>query len=163
MENQSNLSAPIYVASSWRNPAQPAAVHILRRYGLNVYDFREPRPGEKGFAWSDIDPAWKSWTPEAFIQGLDHGIALRGYGSDWCAMKEAGACVLLMPCGRSAHLEAGYFVGAGKPLHIVLSDGEPELMYLMAREVPGGRIWPGLHCLPDVAEALGGQEPPADA
>jgi hypothetical protein len=41
-----------------------------------------------------------------------------------------------MPCGRSAHLEAGYFVGAGKPLYIVIYDPcEPELMYKMATQI----------------------------
>ena len=45
-------------------------------------------------------------------------------------MKWADACVLVLPCGRSAHLEAGWFVGAGKPLHILQLDREePELMY----------------------------------
>ncbi len=47
----------------------------------------------------------------------------------------ADACVLVLPCGRSAHLEAGYFAGAGKPLLILLADGEPELMYKMASEI----------------------------
>lgn len=32
-----------------------------------------------------------------------------------------------------AHLEAGYAIGAGKPVAVLLSDGEPELMYKMAR------------------------------
>jgi nucleoside 2-deoxyribosyltransferase len=47
-------------------------------------------------------------------------------------MQWADAGVLLLPCGRSAHLEAGYFVGSGKPLFVLLADGEPELMYRMA-------------------------------
>ena len=47
-------------------------------------------------------------------------------------MKWADACVMVMPCGRSAHLDAGWFVGIGKPLIILLSDGEPELTYKMA-------------------------------
>lgn len=46
-------------------------------------------------------------------------------------MKWADVCVLVMPCGRSAHLEAGWFVGAGKPTLILLENGEPELMYRM--------------------------------
>jgi hypothetical protein len=41
-------------------------------------------------------------------------------------------CVV-MPCGRSAHLEAGWFVGQGRRLAVLLSgDEEPELMYRMA-------------------------------
>lgn len=125
----------IYVASSWRNQTQPFLVDALERQGYEVYDFRNPRPGDTGFHWSDIDPAWKTWTPDEFKQALSHQVAVDGFNSDWGAMRWADVCVLVLPCGRSAHLEAGYFVGAGKPLHILLSDGEPELMYRMATGV----------------------------
>jgi hypothetical protein len=47
------------------------------------------------------------------------------------ALEDCTCCVLVMPCGRSAHLELGYAVGAGKKSIILLSDGEPELMYRM--------------------------------
>jgi hypothetical protein len=50
-------------------------------------------------------------------------------------MEWADACVIVMPCGRSAHIEAGYFVGAKKLLVILLAPGEPELMYKMASTV----------------------------
>jgi hypothetical protein len=46
----------IYVASSWRNDVQPVAVEMFRQLGHEVYDFRNPRPGDNGFHWSDIDP-----------------------------------------------------------------------------------------------------------
>lgn len=125
----------IYVASSWRNAHQQAVVERLRAEGHEVYDFRNPLPDNHGFHWSDIDPGWKQWTPEQFRTSLDHPVAEAGYGLDWEAMQWADACVMVMPCGRSAHIEAGYFVGAGKPLIILLSDGEPELMYKMANAV----------------------------
>ena len=32
----------VYVASSWRNPIQPAIVALLRGHALDVYDFRNP-------------------------------------------------------------------------------------------------------------------------
>lgn len=133
----------IYVASSWRNEKQPEVVAALRDAGHDVYDFKNPREGDKGFHWSEIDPAWKNWTPEMFRNALNHPIAISGYAADWNAMHLAEACVLVMPCGRSAHIEAGYFVGAFKPLYILLSDGEPELMYNMA----------SLVCL-DLSEAI---------
>jgi hypothetical protein len=125
----------IYVASSWRNPMQQGVVYTLRAAGHVVYDFRNPKEGDKGFHWSEIDPDWKLWTPERFRESLSHPIAERGFRSDFDAMKWADVGVLVMPCGRSAHLEAGYFVGAGKPLYILLADGEPELMYRMAAKV----------------------------
>jgi hypothetical protein len=41
--------------------------------------------------------------------------------------------VLVLPCGRSAHLEAGWAKGAGKRLVILLDEqNEPELMYRFA-------------------------------
>lgn len=122
----------IYVASSWRNGNQPAVVEALRAAGHEVYDFRNPPHGRGGFAWSDIDPAWESWTVDEYREALEDPIAEAGFDSDWDGMVWADAGVLVMPCGRSAHIEAGYFVGAGKPLVILLSDGEPELMYKMA-------------------------------
>jgi nucleoside 2-deoxyribosyltransferase len=122
----------VYVASSWRNPRQPEVVAALRAAGFGVYDFRHPKPGDDGFNWREIDPDWERWSPSTFRDALSHPIARRGFRSDFDAMAWADAGVLLMPCGRSAHLEAGYFVGAGKPLYVLLADGEPELMLAMA-------------------------------
>ena len=68
----------IYVASSWRNDAQPGVVEALRGAGHQVYDFRNPHAKGSGFHWSDISPLWESWTPEKFIEGLDHPLAQRG-------------------------------------------------------------------------------------
>lgn len=125
----------LYVASSWRNERQSGVVMALREAGHDVYDFKNPFHGNKGFAWSDIDPEWMAWTPARYRELLEHPIAIAGFKSDWDAMVWADAGVLVMPCGRSAHIEAGYFVGAGKPLMILLSDGEPELMYKMATKI----------------------------
>ena len=123
----------IYVASSWKNDEQPGIVRLLRSAGHEVYDFRHPREGDDGFSWSEIDPAWKDWTPEQYIKALSHPAALRGFGLDWSAMEWADTGVLVLPCGKSAHLEAGYFVGAGKSLYILMLDQDtPELMYKMA-------------------------------
>ena len=122
----------IYVASSWRNEKQPQVVAALREAGHEVYDFRNPVPGENGFGWSQIDQAWQTWTPEQYLAALDHPIAQHGFSRDMDALEGCEACVLVMPCGRSAHLELGWAAGAGR-LTYVLLDGpsEPELMYLM--------------------------------
>jgi hypothetical protein len=121
----------IYVASSWRNPKQGEVVEALRNAQFDVYDFKNP-DGKSGFAWSDIDPDWLKWTPAQFIDALGHPTAINGFRSDMGALAESDACVLLLPCGRSAHLELGYAVGAGKFTCILTCPGqEPELMYRM--------------------------------
>lgn len=120
----------IYVASSWRNLLQPGIVLALRRCGHDVYDFRNPAPGNKGFAWSDIDPKWQSWSPAEYRAALQHPIAQAGYAHDIGALKACDACVLVLPSGRSASWEFGYAMGQGKRGAVVqLGDVEPELMY----------------------------------
>lgn len=122
----------IYVASSWRNPHQQRVVETLRAASHEVYDFRNPAPGESGFGWSQIDRNWVDWAPKAFIEALQHPIAQHGFKRDMDALTACEACVLVMPCGRSAHLELGWAAGAGRKTFVLL-DGpsEPELMYLM--------------------------------
>jgi hypothetical protein len=123
----------VYVASSWRCPAQPAAVEFLRALRHEVYDFRHPEPGDDGFSWQQIDPdrAWLA-DPERLRAGLGHPIAQRAFALDMEALRGCDACVLVLPCGRSAHLELGWAAGAGKQTVVLLDRpvSEPELMYL---------------------------------
>jgi hypothetical protein len=124
------------VASSWRNEQQPFAVGLLRMDGHEVYDFRHPPHGDSGFSWRQIDPDWQGWTPEKYRQLLTtHPVASHGFVADFRAMQWADTCLLLLPCGRSAHLEAGWFCGAGKRCIVLLAEGEPELMNLLATDI----------------------------
>lgn len=126
------MSRRIYLASSWRNEHQPQMVRLLRSRGHDVYDFRNP-PAGAGFGWEQLDGGWQSWTAKQYREMLNHPVAMAGFYSDYGAMAWADTCVLLLPCGRSAHLEAGWMKGAGKSLVILTRDGEePELMALMA-------------------------------
>lgn len=153
----------IYLASSWRNPYQPDAVIMLRIAGHTVYDFQHPEGGDHlGFSWSTIDPSWQSWGDRgredglaAYRRGIQHPVAQAGYESDMEALGSADVTVLLLPTGRSAHLELGYAAALGQrtavwvpsaydfnPLfpmnatpvggqHAVRREFEPELMYRM--------------------------------
>jgi len=125
----------IYVASSWRCPTQQSVVERLRDEGHDVYDFRNP-PGATGFGWhhaglEDIHD------PRKFLRCLETTRAIEGFAADMGALKACDACVLVMPCGRSAHLELGYAVGAGKCTVVLLDDPltEPELMWMMADHI----------------------------
>lgn len=123
----------IYVASSWRNEHQETLVNQLRQMGHEVYDFKHPN-GEEGFQWSNIDDDWQNWSMEQYRENLKGEYAQFGFNRDFDAMKAADICVLCLPCGRSAHLEAGWMKGAGKKViaYIHPKDRiEPELMYGM--------------------------------
>lgn len=129
--------ARIYVASSWRNSYQPGIVGQLRTAGHQVYDFRNPPHGDSEVAWSDTDPEWKNWNGQAYREKLlKSPIAAYGFLTDLRGMQWADTCLLVMPCGRSAHLELGWCAGAGKRTIILLDDdGEPELMNLLADDI----------------------------
>lgn len=122
--------AKIYVASSWRNKYQPEVVAALRAAGHEVYDFRNPENNPGGFHWDDVDPSWPVWEPAEYIKNLNHPIAENGFKADFDAMLWADTCILVLPCGRSAHTEAGWFAGKGLRTIVYMPEKqEPELMY----------------------------------
>jgi hypothetical protein len=122
--------ARIYVASSWRNAYFPEVVKRLREYGHEVYDFRNPPQGGHGFHWTDIDPNCADWSFTQYADGLTHPAAEKQFANDIEALEWADTCVLVLPCGRSAHTEAGWCKGHGmKTIVYIPKMEEPELMY----------------------------------
>lgn len=126
----------IYVASSWRNLLQQGVVGSLKSAGHEVYDFKRPAPGNEGFSWKEINPNWDMGVPAVIPiehrRMLEHPIAQAGFKADMDALRDCDACVLVLPCGRSAHLELGWAVGAGKKTYVLEPEPiEPDLMYLM--------------------------------
>lgn len=116
----------VYVASSWRNARYPEVVRRLAAVpGLDVYDFRA-----NAFGWREIDPDWEHWTPDQTRKNLDHPLARAAFACDEVAVREASATLLVLPCGRSAHLELGVAVGRGQRCAVFMPQPtEPELMY----------------------------------
>lgn len=130
----------IYVASSWRNPMQQAVVQTLRAAKIDCYDFRNPGEGSVGFSWRETRSAaapasvpakGSDWEQvDEYLRMIQHPRAVEGYANDYAAMERADAFVMVLPCGKSAHLELGWAIGAGKRTAILLEDPvEPELMY----------------------------------
>ncbi|ORW07224.1 hypothetical protein AWC14_25010 [Mycobacterium kyorinense] len=141
----------IYVASSWRNRLHRRVVHVLRAHGHDVYDFKHPNTStDRGFRWEDVflthdnpaddDPSPPDLASAAeYLNALTHPAADLGFRRDFDAMLAADTFVLVLPCGRSAHLELGWAVGAGKRTAILLDDPcTPELMYKMVDQVATG-------------------------
>lgn len=126
--------AYVYVASSWRNPMQVAVCAALKSAGIPHYDFKD----EQGFHWSEVmgQGSTEHWTegvdPDQYLAAIQHERAMAGYGRDYEAMERADTFVLVLPCGKSAHLELGWAVGRYKRTAILLEDPvQPELMYRM--------------------------------
>lgn len=123
----------IYVASSWKNPIHPEVVKALRAAGHTVYDYRNPKPGDYGFSWDEIDPNWRDWTCHQWEAGLKHAKAQDGFWSDFYALEECECVVGLIPFGASAGLEIGWALGQGKKAILLHTDlkARPDLMVKM--------------------------------
>lgn len=78
---------------------------------------------------------------------MRHPLAERQFEADLEALKAADTCVLVLPCGRSAHSEAGWIAGAGKRVIAYMPEMvEPELMYNLFDKVVG--------CLDELSQSL---------
>ena len=67
--------------------------------------------------------------PDEYLDALEHPLAEAGFRSDFDAMRQADVCVLVLPCGASAHSEAGWMKGAGKKVIVYRRPQRPELRY----------------------------------
>jgi hypothetical protein len=113
----------IYVASSWRNTSYPEAIAALRADGHEVLDWRI---GNAGFRW----PPCATERDHIAALETDPDVAV-AYQRDKDMLDACNVCVLLYPCGISAHIEAMYAASAGKRIVVVVDETaakNPELM-----------------------------------
>ena len=130
--------ARIYVASSWRNQHYSDVVDRLRKAGHEVYDFRNPPQGTGGFHWYDVDPDYLEWNVDQYREGLKDPKAEQQFSNDIQALEWADTCLLVLPCGRSAHTEAGWLAGKGRRVIVYIPEmQEAELMYKLFDFVSG--------------------------
>lgn len=137
----------IYVASSWRNKYFDEIVAVLRAAGHTVYDFKN---AQNAFSWQQLVGALISaktnyrykhgdtWPGSTLRAALVHPLCERGFNQDMINLMNCDTCVLVLPCGKSAHLEAGWATGARKKVIVHIPPGvetEPELMYMMCKEI----------------------------
>jgi nucleoside 2-deoxyribosyltransferase len=126
----------IYLATSWKNNVTAIIVgNLLKAHGHIVYIFCDPaEPAAQislGLRKEDRTKLWDSWN------ALKTHEVQEIFESDFKELKACDLVLLMTPSGKSAHMEAGYAVGAGKVLvildHPIL--GEWDAMYGMANAI----------------------------
>lgn len=127
----------IYLATSWKNKYFSDLFLLLLTFPeFEVYNFRNPEKDNNGFSWNQIDPKWEHWDINDYKKALEHNEAMNGFKLDFDALNWCDTCVLLLPSGRSAHIEAGYIKGQNKDLFIHIPEYDmPDLMYKMANGI----------------------------
>ncbi len=112
----------IYLIGSLRNPRVTEVAKFLREQGFDVFD-------DWMAAGPEADDYWQKYETE---RGHTYAEALQGYAAkhvyefDLLHLNRCDIGVLLLPAGKSGHLELGYMIGKGKPGFICLDIGAVE-------------------------------------
>jgi hypothetical protein len=134
----------IYLASSWKNQEVLIGLAaVLRRHGHEVDCFCDASTGRYVFHWSEmLTSEDKSRSELDAITFLQDERSQRAFAEDKRWIDWAEAVVLVLPAGRSAHLEAGYAKGQGKRLVVLgqFPPGEFDVMYGFADALTRGPI-----------------------
>ena len=122
----------IYIIGALRNPKIPEFANELQAQGFEGFaDWFSPGP--------DADDYLRDYSK---ARGLSYAGALKSYAArhifefDKYHLDRCDAVVMLMPAGKSGHLELGYAIGCGKPGYI-LFDSEPERYEIMVQFATG--------------------------
>lgn len=123
----------VYVIGSLRNSKIPEIGNYVRSLGFEAFD-----------DWFAAGPiADDSWQEYEKTKGISYDAALAGFAArhvfdfDLHHLNRSDAGILVLPAGKSGHLELGYLIGRGKP-GFVLFDKEPDrwdVMYQFAKGV----------------------------
>lgn len=121
----------VYVIGSLRNPAILDIDKSLQKL----------LPGWRVFsdwmcAGPHADDAWRDHEKErgvGFLEALKRPAAVNVFEFDKKHLEHAAAVLLVLPAGKSAHLELGWCLGKGKPGYILVDDPERwDVMYQFA-------------------------------
>ena len=112
------MTKRVYLIGSLRNPNVPLLAAALREEGYEVFDDWHAAGPHADDHWQAYETARGS----SYQEALDGRPATQVFNYDKANLDRADIAVLLMPAGKSAHLELGYFIGKGKPGFIALPD-----------------------------------------
>lgn len=120
----------IYLIGSLRLPAVRDFAKELRENGFEVFD-------DWHAAGPEADDIWQKYEQDrghTYLEAMKGWHANMVFQFDYTHLVRAGVGVLMLPAGKSGHLELGYILGKGKRGY-VLFDKEPErwdVMYQFA-------------------------------
>ena len=119
----------IYLIGSLRNPEVPKIANRLREDGHDVFD-------DWYAAGPSADDSWRDYEKErgrTYIEALS-GLAARNvFQFDRLHLERATDVCLILPAGKSGHLELGWALGRGKRGYVLVDSPDRwDVMYQFA-------------------------------
>ena len=121
--------AKIYLIGSLRNPKIIETALMLRAAGHEVFD-------DWISAGPEADDYWQKYEiakGNNYKQGLAGYAAKHVYEFDKYHLDRNDIAILVLPAGKSGHLELGYMIGKGKPGYILFDEVMPDRWDVMYR------------------------------
>lgn len=106
----------IYLIGSLRSPTIPPLARFLRFHGFRIFD-------DWYAAGPEADDYWQKYEifrGRSYEEALDGKAAQHVFNFDLTNMNASDMAVLVLPAGKSGHLEFGYMLGEKKPGFILL-------------------------------------------
>src|SRR5262249_14678888 len=116
------------------NEYHDRVVDAARGAGADVFDYRA---GDEAGPEAIFGPDFQNLTAADFAAALASSIAQEKLRADQDAIDRCDVFILLLPAGKSSHLESGYALRAGKRTIIAALDGvvPAELIYALADHI----------------------------
>lgn len=124
----------IYIATSWKLADEAIQMtKDLRAVGHEVDCFCDDSAGRFVFSFTEIE----NYENLNAIEFLKYDKPQKAYMEDKKGLDWADTVILILPSGKSAHLEAGYARGQDKELYIYgdFPKGEFDVMYGFANKM----------------------------
>ena len=125
-------SLKIYLIGSLRNSKVPEFGEELRAAGHNVFDDWYAAGPEADDYWQ----RYEQYRGHTFAEALAGLAAGHVFEFDRTHLFAANTGILMLPAGKSGHIELGILIGQKKKTYILL-DGEPERFDVMYRFATG--------------------------
>jgi len=121
-----------FISGRWRNRDKVVALtHEIRKKGHSAYCFFETLLSKER-AKNDPEEEMKffeklDWRNDPYVKDI--------FTTDMEAEKNSDVFVMLLPAGKSCHIEAGAAYGMGKKCILIGKQKEAESLYLIFHEI----------------------------
>jgi hypothetical protein len=120
----------IYLIGSLRHPEVPNIASKLRGEGFDVFDEWYAAGPTADDCWRDYEKA-RGWTYEKAVR--ESAAAEHVFDFDYRHLERSEEGILILPAGKSGHMELGWLIGRGKRGYILLDTPDRwDIMYKFA-------------------------------
>lgn len=112
----------LYLIGSLRNPEVTLLAERIRKMGFDVFDDWMAAGPEADDKWRDYEKA----RGHTYAQAMHGHAAQHVFNYDKSHLDSSDLAVMLLPAGKSGHLELGYILGQKKPAFILMPEGDAE-------------------------------------